>query len=246
MKIMVAPQKMDAGLTHNLATITRLQPLVVGFTEMDLGHKTFIPQIRTGLGPTYEVVSSDIGVHSEEIPVAIRTGPHTEVERFKVLSISPDVGERGWGNDRYLVVVRFRHRDRTYVVMHTHTDAVIQNLHTGVMFDNIRVDVTAKAMQAIEDRAKAELKDPDVTALWIMGDFNYLPPTDPSILWKHSPPAVFDRLGMKWVHNRVIYLAWSPGVSERRQVTQILAMSERNASDHTWLVGHFRREKADP
>jgi hypothetical protein len=246
MKIMVAPQKLGDGLTGNLKTITRLKPLVVGFTEMDLGHKTFISQIRTGLGPTYDVVSSDIGVHSEEIPVAIRTGPHTEVLRFKVLPISPDVGERGWGNDRYLVVVRFRHRDRTYVVMHTHTDAVIQNLHTGAMFDNIRVDVTAQAMQTIEDQAKDVLADADVTALWIMGDFNYLPPEDPSLEWKHSPPAVFRRLGMRWVHNRVIYLAHSTGVSERREVTQIMAMSRENASDHAWLVGHFRREQAEP
>lgn len=239
---MVAPQKVGVGLPRNLATIKGLQPLVVAFTEMDLGPRTFIPQVRTALGPTYDVLSSDVGVHSEEIPVAIRTGPRTEVRHFKVVPISPNVGEDGVGNDRYLIVVRFLHHDHTYVVMHTHTDAVIQNLHTGLMFDNPRVDVTARAMQTIEDEAAAVLADPEVAGLWVMGDYNYLP-VDPSIAWKHSPQAMFGRLGMQWVHTRVIYLAWSKGLAERRQVTQIAAHSDENASDHTWLVGHFRRAR---
>lgn len=244
MKIMVAPQKVGVGIPHNLATIKRLQPLVVAFTEMDLGERTFIPHIRTALGPTYEVLSSDVGVHSEEIPVAVRTGPESEVLHFKVTAISPNVGEDGVGNDRYLAVVRFRHRGHTYVVMHTHTDAVIQNLHTGLLLDNPRVEVTAQAMQTIEDEAAAVLADPDVTGLWVMGDFNYLP-VDPSIQWKHSPQAIFDRLGMQRVNNRVIHLAWSQGISERREVTQIMAHTAENASDHAWLVGHFRRTRPE-
>ena len=242
MRIMVAPQKVGVGIPHNLASIKELQPLVVGFTEMDLGPRTFIPQVRSVLGPTYEVLSSDVGVHSEEIPVAVRTGPESEVQQFKVVPISPNIGEDGKGNDRYLAVVRFLHRDRSYVVMHTHTDAVIQHLDTGLMFDNARVKATAKAMQAIEDEAEAVLADPDVTGLWVMGDFNYLP-VDPSIQWEHSPQAMFDRLGMQRVNNRVVYLAWSQGVSQDSEVTQILAHTDQNASDHAWLLGHFRRAR---
>ncbi len=244
MRIMVAPQKVGVGIPQNLATIKRLQPLVVGFTEMDLGERTFVPEVQAALGPTYQVLSKDIGVHSEEIPVAVRTGPQSEVVRFKVLPISPNVGDDGIGNDRYLVVVRLRHRGRVYVVMHTHTDAVIQNLHTGLMFDNPRVEVTAQAMRTIEDEATAVLADPDVTGLWVMGDFNYLP-VDPSIQWEHSPQAVFGRLGMQWEHNRVVYLAWSQGIAERRRVTQILAHTDENASDHAWLVGHFRHARPE-
>jgi hypothetical protein len=241
MKIVVAPQKVGVGIPHNLATIKQLQPLIVGFTEMDLGQRTFVPEVRAALGPTYEVLSKDIGVHSEEIPVAVRTGPDTEVVRFRVIPISPNVGDDGIGNDRYLIVVRLRHKGLVYVVLHTHTDAVIQNLHTGLMFDNPRVAVTAAAMQTIEDEAEAVLADPDVTGLWVMGDFNYLP-VDPSIQWEHSPQAMFDRLGMQWEHNRVVYLAWSKGIAEKRKVTQIAAHSDENASDHAWLVGHFRHE----
>lgn len=244
MKIMVAPQKVGVGIADNLATIKEQEPLVVAFTEMDLGRRTFLPQVRSTLGPTYEVLSKDIGVHSEEIPVAVRTGPDTEVVRFRVTSISPNVGEDGVGNDRYVVVVRLRHEGRVYVVMHTHTDAVVQNLHTGHLLDNPRVAVTARAMQTIETQAKAVLADPDVTGLWVMGDFNYLP-VDPSIQWKHSPQAMFDRLGLQWIHNRVIYLAWSPRIAVRRAATQIAAHSDENASDHAWLVGHFQHESAE-
>jgi endonuclease/exonuclease/phosphatase family metal-dependent hydrolase len=245
-KIMVAPQKVGVGLGINLATVKGHQPLVVGLTEMDLGHSSFVPMMTDTLGPAYTVVSDDVGVHSQEIPVAIRTGPFSAVTRSQVIPISPDVGTKGVGNDRYLAVVRLSYRGRTYVVMHTHTDAVIQNHRTLQMLDNERVDVTAAAMQTIEDRAAAVLADPTVTALWIMGDFNVLPVDDPAIEWVHSPQATFRRLGMQWRNSRVIYLAWSKGVHRRGDVQVIPPHTAENASDHGWLVGGFRRARSLP
>jgi hypothetical protein len=240
MKIVVAPQKVGVGLRTNLSTLKGEFPLVVGFTEMDLGKSSFVPLVRSTLGPAYTVVSEDVGVHSEEIPVAVRTGLLTSITRFQVLPISPDIGTAGVGNDRYLVVVRFRHRLRTYVVMHTHTDAVIQNQHTGKLLDNERVEPTAKAMQTIEDKAAEVLRDPQVAGLVIMGDFNYLQ-VDDEIAWEHSPQKMFTRLGMTWDHDRVVYLAWSPGIAPKKPTETIPAHSARNASDHAWLIGHFRR-----
>jgi len=240
MRIMVAPQKVGVGLATNFATIRNHRPLVAGLTEMDLGERTFIPQMRQALGPSYTVVSDDVGVHSEEIPVAVRTGPLSKVVSSEVLQVSPNIGTKGIGNDRYLAVVRFVHRGRTYTVMNSHTNAVIQNLHTKEMFDNARVKATAKAMKTIEERAQEELADPNVTALWIMGDFNYLPVGDPDLEWTHSPPAMFDRLGMTWRNTRVIYLAWSPGVRRRGEVAVLPPHTALNASDHGWLSGDFR------
>ena len=247
MKIMVAPQKVGVGLDVNLATIKERLPLVVGFTEMDLGPHSFVPKIIDTLGSSYTVVSdAAAGVHSQEIPVAIRTGPSTSVIRSQVIQISPDVGTKGTGNDRYLAIVRFRHRDRTYVVMHTHTNAVIQSHKTLELLHNERAKVTAVAMQTIEDRAAAILADTTVTALWIMGDFNYLPVQDPQIEWKHSPQQTFARLGMRSTHTRVIYLAWSKGVHRRGRVEVIGPGTTRNASDHAFLVSGFRRAPGPP
>jgi hypothetical protein len=127
MKVMVAPQKVGQGLALNLATVLDRRPLVVGLTEMDLGQHSFVPTMRETLGSSYTVISdATVGVHSQEIPVAIRNGPSTSVTSSKVVQISPDVGTKGTGNDRYLATVRFRHHGRVYVVMHTHTNAVIQ------------------------------------------------------------------------------------------------------------------------
>jgi hypothetical protein len=243
MRIMVAPQKVGVGLATNFASIKLHRPLAVGLTEMDLGRRSFIPQMRDALGSSYTVVSDDVGVHSQEIPVAILTGPLSSVLSSEVVPISPDIGTKGIGNDRYLAVVRFAYRDHTYVVMHSHTNAVIQNLRTKEMLDNPRVKATAKAMKTIEDRAQEELADPDVTALWIMGDFNYLPVDDPALEWPHSPPAMFRRLGMTWTNTRVIYLAWSSGVHRRGAVEVVAPHTPENASDHGWLSGHFRRSR---
>ncbi|MGC4111480.1 MAG: hypothetical protein QM747_13870 [Nocardioides sp.] len=240
MKIVVAPQKVGVGLRTNLATLKSELPLVVGFTEMDLGKKSFVGMVKSTLGSAYTVISEDVGAHSEEIPVAIRTGLLTKVSRFQVLPISPDVGTKGTGNDRYLVVVRFRHKLRTYVLMHTHTDAVIQNQRTGKLLDNERVEPTAKAMALIESKAKEVLDDPAIAGLVIMGDFNYLQ-VDDDIAWEHSPQKTFTRLGMTWDRNRVVYLAWSPGLAPKKPTETIAAHSTRNASDHAWLIGHLRK-----
>ena len=240
MKILVAPQKVGVGLATNFATIRSLGPLAVGLTEMDHGKSTAVPELREALGSSYDVVSHDVGPHSQEIPVAIRTGPLSRVLSSEVIPISRDIGTEGIGNDRYLAVVRFVYRDRTYTVMHSHTNAVIQNLHTKKMFENPRVEATAKAMGMVEERAQEELSDPDVTALWIMGDFNYLPADDPALEWPHSPPAMFRRLGVTWTNSRVVYLAWSRGVHRRGAVEVLEPHTPRNASDHAWLSGRFR------
>jgi hypothetical protein len=246
MKVMVAPQKVGQGLALNLATVLDRRPLVVGLTEMDLGQHSFVPTMRETLGSSYTVISdATVGVHSQEIPVAIRNGPSTSVTSSKVVQISPDVGTKGTGNDRYLATVRFRHHGRVYVVMHTHTNAVIQSHTTLKMLDNERKRVTADAMQTIEDKADLVLKDPRVAALWIMGDFNILP-APPDIEWEHSPQAMFRRLGMKSENTRVVYLAWSKGLHRRGGLEVIGARTARNASDHAFLVRGFRRAPTQP
>lgn len=247
MKIMCAPQKVGVGLEQNLRTIRGRAPRAVGLTEMDLGKTSKTHLVRSVLGKRYKVLVRDIGAHSEEIPVAVKVGPFCRVLHFKLTALSPDVGDKGTGNDRYLAETWFRRFRRTYVVLHTHTNAVVQNHDPKspdylAMLNNVRVAPTAAAMQTIEEHAAAAIADPGVTAVWVMGDLNILP-TPREKEWEHSPQAMFRRLGMQWENSRVVYLAWSKGVKPRGKVTTIPAHSKTNRADHGWLVGRFRRVK---
>jgi hypothetical protein len=244
-KILVAPQKVGTGMPKALASIAHMRPRVAGLTEMDLGKRSLVDQLRHALGKAYRVLAQDLGQHSQEIPVALRVGLFCRLVSYELLPLSPNVGTAGTGNDRWLAIVRFRLLGWVYVVLHTHVNAVIQNHdpkspHFGEMLDNDRVDATAQAMQIIEDQAAAALADPKVGGrVLVTGDLNYLP-VRRSLEWEHSPQAVFRRLGMEWTNSRVIYLAWGAGL-HLSTVSMIPAHSPDNPSDHGWILGRVRR-----
>lgn len=245
MKILVAPQKVGTGMPKALATIARIRPRVAALTEMDLGKRSLIGQLRHALGKRYRVLAKDLGQHSQEIPIALRVGRFCRLVSYKLLPLSPDVGVKGTGNDRWLAIVRWRLFGRAYVLLHTHVNAVIQNHDTkspdfGEMLHNERVPVTADGMQILEDQAAKALADPKVDGRVIVtGDLNYLP-VPRAKEWEHSPQAVFRRLGMKYENSRVVYLAWGPGL--RLATAEIIAAhSATNPADHGWILGHLRR-----
>lgn len=239
MRVMTAPQKIGVGLEANLRSIRRFGPRVVGFTELDPGSRSILPTVRKVLGRSWQVIARDVGSHSEEVAVAVRTGPFTKVLGVRVEEISPNLPGPGVGNDRYLTTVRLRHYGRVYVVLNVHTNAVVQNLHTGTMRENERKRVTAVAMKTVEERAGAAIADPEVSGVFVLGDFNILP-VEESREWTHSPQATFRRLGMTWANTRVVYLAYSKGVEPSVGVVTIPAHSARNRADHGWLLGTFR------
>lgn len=240
MRVLVAPQKVGTGMRAAFRSIARIRPRIVGLTELDLGLKSYIGTLSAELGKRYKVLSKDLDQHSQEIPACVRVGLFTKVLSFRLVPLSPNVGTLGVGNDRWLAVVKFRRFSKTYVWLHTHTDARIQNLKTGDMLDNERVRVTAKAFQTIESLLSAALADPDVGGrVLLTGDLNMLP-VPRAREWEHSPQAIFRRCGMTYRNTRVIYLAWGPGLSLDGQVETIPAHTARNPSDHGWLLGRFR------
>lgn len=249
MKIVCAPQKDGVGLVHNLRNLRAMRARVVGLTEMDAGARSETHLVRRIFGRRYKVLVRDIGGHSEEIPLAVKVGIFCRVLNFRLIRLSRDVGERGVGNDRYLVVVEFRRFGKTYVVLHTHVDAVIQDHHTGRMIQNERTVVTAIAMETIEEQARLAIFDPTVDGVWVMGDLNILPVGPgtefPDVTpWVHSPQAMFERLGMAWDNSRVVYMAWSKKLKRRGQIQIVPAHSHVDRADHGWLVGRFTRRSA--
>jgi len=241
MRDIVAPQKVGVGLEKNLAHIRDEHPHGVALTELDLGKRDYIPVVRKVFRPQFEVIAPDKGQHSREIAVVVKG----KVLSNETIQISKDIGDAGVGNDRWVNRVKYKRWGRTYVWLHTHVDAVIQDHEPrskdfGKMLDNARTLVTAKAMETIEGLAREALRDPKVFAIKISGDFNYLPvgkgTTIPQVQpWEFSPQEMFRRLGMQWVNSRVVYYAWSKNLRKRR-VKQVPPHSRTNLSDHGRIV----------
>lgn len=236
MRVLVAPQHVGTGMAEAFQSVARRRPRVATFTELDLGPRSFVGQLQAALGKAYTVLSKDLGQHSEEIPVAVRG----KVLEFTLEPLSRNVAGPGTGNDRWLARVVYRPFIRRHVLLHTHTNAVIQSHHTGEMLDNAREHVTVKAMQTFEERLSADLDDPRFGGrVSVTGDFNILPvgpgtPYPHATPWEHGPQEMFQRLGMEWRNSRVIYYACGPGY-RLKSCTVIPPHSAENPSDHGWL-----------
>lgn len=239
MKIMHCPQRMGENLTRNLATVRRLSPLSVGFTELDLGATDFAAALTKGL-PDHVILAPDRGQHSREVPIALRRAPVTILERVELVRLSRDIPGPGTGNDRWMNVVRFTHRGHPYFHVATHWNAAIQDRETGKMKQNARVDATVTASQLLLSevgRLIAEGREG-----WVTADFNYRVHHVPGFrLWEHSPQTCFTELGMTWFAAGLDYLAWTSGLALRRGVETIAPGTDGNGSDHPWLVGSFKR-----
>jgi hypothetical protein len=240
-KIMHCPQHMGENLARNLATVRELGPLSVGFTELDMGRTDFTDAVIRGL-PKHEILAPDRGEHSREVPIALRRGARTTLERVELIRLSRDLPGPGIGNDRWMNVVRFTHRGSPYFHVATHWNAAIQDRATGRMRQNARVEATVTASQLLLTEVGQLIAEGREG--WVTGDFNYRVHQKPSFrLWEHSPQACFTELGMTWVDDGLDYLAWTSGVALRagKRVETIAPGTAGNGSDHPWLVGSFRR-----
>lgn len=244
MRIMVAPMKVGQQTKAGLEFVKSKRPLISGLTEMDAGNRNhYIGMAKAVFGLGYDVLTDPTqGAHSEEIPLIVRRGPSLGVKQFAVTPISPDVGELGVGNDRYLAEMHFRYWTKTYAFLFTHTNAVVQNLGgknpTYKIFNNERWRVSKEAWDHIEERAGHCIMNPKICGVFLAGDFNIMPIgeglTDP-----HSPHQVMTRLGMKYVNSRVTYLGYW-GVKPTETPTVFLPGQHGWPSDHAAILGKFR------
>jgi hypothetical protein len=241
MKIMHCPQRMGENLARNLATVRQLRPLSVGFTELDLGPKDATAALTQGL-PDHEILAPDRGEHSREVPIALRRGPATDLERVELIKLSRDIPGGGIGNDRWMNIVRFTHRGHPYFHVATHWNAAIQDPATGKMKKNERVEATVTASQRLVTEVGELIAEGREG--WVTGDFNYRVHRKPGFrLWEHSPQTCFTTLGMTWFADGLDYLAWTSGLASRagKGVESIAPGTAGNGSDHPWLVGRFTR-----
>lgn len=241
MKIMHCPQHMGENLTRNLVTVRELEPLSVGFTELDMGPRDFTAALTEGL-PDHAILAPDLGQHSREVPVALRQGPQTTLERVELIQLSHDIPGPGTGNDRWMNLVRFTHRGHRYFHVATHWNAAIQDPATGEIKQNPRVDATVTASRLLLTEI-GQLIDEGREG-WVTGDFNYRVHHVPGFqLWEHSPQTCFTKLGMTWFEDGLDYLAWTTGLALRtgKRIETIARGTDRNGSDHPWLVGSFQR-----
>lgn len=189
----------------------------------------------------YNILAPDQGEHSREIPLITKD----KVLHSHLTKVSPDVGGPGTGNDRWLHEMVTQHGSKHYAWLHTHVNAVIQNHDPKsskylYMLDNHRMHVTADAMVTIEARAKEYLRDSDIFAVKVTGDFNILPvirgqnPAD-AAAWEYSPQEMFKRLNMWWVNSRVVYYGATKNLM-KVHVTEVPPGTPKNRSDHGRLV----------
>jgi hypothetical protein len=248
MKIMHCPQHMGEGLAAGLRTVAKEHPLAVGFTELDLGPRDFIGELRKGL-PGYRICAPDRGQHSREVPIALREGPRTQLERNTLVQLSEDLPGNGTGNDRWMQIVRFQHAGHPYFDVAVHWNAAIQNMRTGAMLHNDRVPATVDAARALLHHVwilQAEGRQG-----WVHGDFNYrsMNPAEgwnlsDDELWQWSPQACFKKLGLRSFETGLDYLAWTEGLRLTADPRIIERGTSENPSDHPWIVGTFERKGA--
>ena len=241
MKIMHCPQHMGQNLSRNLETVRELAPLSVGFTELDLGKTDLIGTLSAGLSG-YQVLAPDRSQHSREVPIALRSSVVTQLERVELIQLSHDIPGPGTGNDRWMNIVRFRHQENPYFHVATHWNAAIQDRETGKMNDNPRVDAAVTASRLLLTEVTQLLEEGREG--WVTGDFNYRVHNTPGFqLWEHSPQSCFTKLAMTWFEDGLDYMAWTAGLQLRKnsQVEILERGTDRNGSDHPWLVGRFDR-----
>lgn len=244
MKVVIAPMKVGHDTEGSLVFLAGLKAKVYGLTEMDLGQTTALPAARRAFGRLARILTKNISAHSQEVPLIVRNAMlGYKSLSFEVLPGSPNVGVKGAGNDRVVVVHRFSLWGRVYTVIHGHSDSEVQDhdprsAHYGDFFDNERMKVTRDYMKVL--RAQVELAVRRSDAVIVMGDFNTLPvgagTTDPDSVFTILRDNSFK------VHNeRVTVLAvWGAPFKTYRV---FLPGKGGWGSDHAALLGTIARPR---
>ncbi|HNX77265.1 MAG TPA: metallophosphoesterase [Candidatus Rifleibacterium sp.] len=161
-----------------------------------------MPQHLRPAGRVFNAGSETRG--RQEVAVVIRDG-------LKVLDhdsgkISPDLNV-GIAHDRWWSRVSTRVagiRTRVYSI---HLNAVIQE-RDGNPMPSKRWDVTREGLVGLEKRLRDDLKDG--WAVIIGGDFNWNDSRTHAQSHKMAPGRILKRLGLTYVNNELMWLAWSP------------------------------------
>jgi hypothetical protein len=245
MKVMAAPQKVGHDLGHSLGTIKASGAHVVGTTEMDLGKSDEVALARRVLGKGWGVFAEDKGGHSREIPILVHLLFWLKVISHKTIPLSPDVTGKGAGNDRWLNILRIKVFRWVWIIMNLHTNAEVQRVakspHT--LIHGPRLIAYREGMKIFEHEVQKALDDPEVDGrVVVLGDLNMLD-VDEGAHWEFSPHQVFRRLGMHWISERVVYVAWGPGLKPvgKTQVTK--PNTKINPADHARLAKRLRRAR---
>jgi hypothetical protein len=248
MRVMLASQHINA-YGDNFLVINRINPAIVGFTEMDAGKvATGLRQAKRQM-PKYDFFSNNIGPHSQEVPVAIRrtlgNNPYDHQTTLLHAKVNP-----GTGNDRYMTAVEMTRFGKKLVVIQTHWMAALQHRDTGLVYP--KGNQRAAAMEVAFDlmqKAITGYLNSGYEAI-VMGDFNYKilsewMKKDTWQLWDHSPQALFKSLHMDWHESRLDYMAISDGLYFKGGIKEFPAGgfikgAGRNYSDHDWLLADIR------
>lgn len=244
MKIMVAPQKVGTS-TQNGRSIRKVRPRVVGMTEMDNGlNDSLLIAMSAALGRLFQLFAQDLGKHSREVPLYVRISRFCKVVLYKTMPLSDNVGTSGMGNDRWVNIIILKWFGTKWVIMETHLNAGIQSMKSGDLLTSAdaiqREKAYIKSVSLLEVITRSYMDQYNGRVI-LMGDFNMIPKGD-GLSWNFSPAALFRRLDMRWVNDRVIYMAWGKGLNMYRHKV-IPAHSPQNASDHAWIVGWFWRSR---
>ncbi len=242
-KVMVAPQKVGHDLEQSFRTIKNSGARVVGLSEMDLGKSDKVSLAQKIFGKGWKSFAKDKGEHSREIPIFVHMLVWMRAISWDTIKLSNDLPGKGAGNDRWLNILRLEIWSRTWVFLMTHTNAEVQRTarspHT--IIHGPRLVAYEQQMKRIESTIGVLLKEASVGGrVVLIGDLNMLD-LDEGKTYKYSPHQMFKRLGMKYDSERVVYLAWGPGLKPRGKKQVFPPNTDINPSDHARLVRRLRR-----
>jgi hypothetical protein len=242
MEIMSASTHIELGVEHNARAVAQIAPLSVGFTEMDPGPKTLIPELRKYMSG-YRVLTDakrTLGPHSQEVPIAVKRRDGLSVLGHSVVLLHSKVGDQGIGNDRYMTIARFLLHGKRYAHIQTHWMAGLQDNHGNVHPNsNARAHAMITAYHKMDTKL-TQLGEQGYT-IFVTGDFNYRVHSDREYHeWTYAPQALFRSHRLQWHEEGLDYLAWSHQV--RKTNTRVVRPdAAANAGDHPWIIGSFER-----
>lgn len=238
------PTHVNKFVEHNQHAAKNQDCKSSGFTEMDPGTGTHIPEMEKIWGPDYVIATDlgeNLGPHSQEVPIVAQKSGMKPLPS-KVVQLHASLPGGGVGQDRYLTIQPFVGRvfkRRKWVDMQTHLMAAIQGsngaLHWGDPEAQYRIRANIEAMQKIEAEIRQYIAlGYEVT---IKGDFNWFDSKHHP--WRYSPKAMAERLNMKFVTSKLDWVMWTNGLQKIDQ--HIFPMhGQIDKADHDWIIVTLR------
>lgn len=235
MRVMHTPQHQNTNIRENAVAIRRnYRPLIAGFTEQDWGTYDSIATLRKAM-PNYRILAERLGGRSREVPVAFRKRSRYALESVEVIRLHGEADSSKWSHDRYMTVVRYRHRikrNKKFFHVQTHWDAVIQG-PDGSLRANARGNATKAASQKMV-WILSKLINEEHRQGTVSGDFNYRR-AENSAEWSGAPENIFKTFHMVGIYVGVDALFWTQKLKGSNKKIIPWKGSEINDSDHPWL-----------